>query len=95
MKRWRNPWLRGLLGAIAGYVVALVVAVNVAIFGGAEQGYETPITELMRSRPLLAVVVIVLLIAGPVIGAWIVVRSPGRSSGRARRRPPGTPAALR
>lgn len=83
--------IRGLLGAAFGALVAAVVAVNIAIFGGAEDGYETGLVDLVRSDPLLAVVVLSVLVLGPIIGAVLALRS-NRPSVTSTRRS-GDPAA--
>lgn len=71
----RRSWLIDLVvGGIAGGIVGAIAAVNVVIYAGIERGYEATIPEVFRESPLIGSVVVAILGAGPVLGAWIARR---------------------
>lgn len=66
--KWR-VWLvdvaaGGLVGAIAGGIVA----VNLVIYFGVERGYEADLSEVFERSVLLGVLVVAILIGGPIVG---------------------------
>ena len=71
---WPRTALHGLVGGLAGSVLAGVVAVNVVIFSGIDQGYEATLEELFDHNFVLGVGVTAILAAGPVVGAWLRIR---------------------
>lgn len=79
----RKAWLVDLVrGALSGGLVGAVIAVNVVIFGGIEQGYEASVPEVFRENALIGTLVVAIVAAGPVVGVWIARRL-------RRQRPPG------
>lgn len=69
-----NRWANWVLGGLAGGVVAVIAALNVIIFSGMSQGYETPLPQVFRENLFVGLVVVALLVAGPVVGAWLMGR---------------------
>ena len=73
--RSRRSWLTdGLVGGAIGGVVGGVVAVNFVIFSGIEPGYEATIPEVFRQSMLAGIMTIAILVAGPVVGVWVMRR---------------------
>lgn len=70
----RSRWARGAIGAVLGFVVGAVVAVNVQIFSGVTDGYEASLAEVWDHSPFVTLVIVGLWVAGPVVGAWFAVR---------------------
>jgi uncharacterized membrane protein len=70
-----------VVGGIVGAIVGAIVAVNLAIYLGPEEGYESSLGDLYRRSPVLAVAVVTVLIAGPIVGAVIAHRLRSRRSG--------------
>jgi hypothetical protein len=71
----RREWLvDGLVGVLVGGVVGGIAALNFAIFSGMERGYETTIPEMFRENVLAGLVYVSLLVAGPVLGVWLMRR---------------------
>ena len=69
MTRSMRDWLTDvLIGGFAGAIVGGLLAVNLVIFSGNEQGYEASLDEVFTQSPLLGVAVVTLWIAGPVLG---------------------------
>ncbi len=71
-----------LVGALLGGIVGAVVAVNIAIFAGVESGYEAGLSDLFDQRPATGVVVVVVLLLSPLVGAYaaLKLRRPSRRS---------------
>jgi hypothetical protein len=68
-------WLFDLAaGGILGLVAGLVVAVNLVIFLGPEQGYESSIRDVFEHSTILGVVVLAVLVVGPVVGVLLARR---------------------
>jgi hypothetical protein len=77
-----------VLAALGGFVVAVMVILNLHIVVGLEDGYAASPAEVIECSVLLGVLDIALLVAGPVLG--IVAASRFRSMVRALKgsRPP-------
>ncbi|MCJ7724850.1 MAG: hypothetical protein MUP76_00470 [Acidimicrobiia bacterium] len=74
-----RPTTRALLidlvvGGIVGGIAGAIVAVNVVIFSGIEDGYEASISEVFRENPVVGIVTVAILIAGPVAGVVLARR---------------------
>jgi hypothetical protein len=68
-------WLAdGVIGGIVGGVIGAIVAVNVVIYAGIEDGYEASIPDVFRESPLVGVVTVAILVAGPVLGVVVARR---------------------
>lgn len=67
-----------LLGALFGFVVGAIVAVNVVIFTGMDEGYESTIPEIFGENAAVGVITVLILAAGPVLGV-LVARKLGRN----------------
>jgi hypothetical protein len=68
-------WLVDLAaGGILGGAAGLVVAVNLVIFLGPEQGYESSIQDVFDHSTILGVVVLAILAAGPIVGVLLARR---------------------
>ena len=72
--RTSTRWVAAVVGGIVGFVVGAIVAVNVMIFGGAPDGYQTSIADLFSHSPVLGVVVVAIFLAGPVVGVVLGLR---------------------
>jgi len=80
----RSGWLVDVLvGGAAGGLVAVVVALNLMIYLGPESGYETSLGELFAQSLPAGILVIVVLVAGPVLGV-VSARGWRRSHQRSR-----------
>ncbi len=75
-------------GALAGLVVGWLVAVNVIITFGIDRGYEATIPEVFRENPVAGAVAALILVAGPVLGAWSALRLARSVSPPRRPQPP-------
>jgi len=75
----RRIAIRVVFGAVVGLVVGAIASVNVAIFGGTEDGYEASIPEIFEENALVGVIAVVVLVAGPIIGVMIALREPPTS----------------
>ena len=74
---------RALLGAALGFGVGLVAAVNLVIFSGIGDGYETRIDAVFRESTVIGLLIVLLWIVTPVAGAYFAWRtSENRSSGQ-------------
>ncbi len=72
--RTRGWVLDIVVGLLAGGSVGAVVAVNVVIFAGPEQGYEASLADVFRQNALVGLLVVAVLLAGPVLGVMIARR---------------------
>lgn len=71
----KGDWLRDLLiGVVTGGIVGAIVAVNFVIFSGMERGYESTIPEIFRQSVVAGIVTVGLLLAGPIVGVWLMRR---------------------
>lgn len=66
----RGVW-RMMIGAIVGAAVGLIIAVNVVIFSGVEDGYEAAPADVFEQRPFAAAIAIVAFVLA--IGAGITI----------------------
>lgn len=62
-------------GGVAGLVVGAIAALNIAIFFGPDQGYESSIVDLFESNVLVGLLAVAAMVAGPVVGIVIAMRS--------------------
>ncbi len=60
----------GLIGGLAG----AIAAVNFVIYSGVEQGYEASLVEVFEHSPIVGVVTVMILLAGPVLGVFVARR---------------------
>jgi len=74
-----------VVGTVVGAVVGAIAAVNFVIFVGIERGYEASIGDVFRQSAAAGVVTVAILVAGPLVGAWVGVRSRRRRSHVAHR----------
>lgn len=63
-----------LIGGTTGLIVGAIVAVNVVIFSGMEDGYEASIPEVFRQNWLIGLVVVALFAMGPIVGYRVARR---------------------
>ena len=64
-----------IVGAILGFVVGAIVAVNVVIFSGIDRGYEASIPEVFRENAFVGVLTVAVLVSGPILGVIVSRRS--------------------
>jgi len=69
-----------MLAALCGFVVAVIVILNVHILVGLEDGYAASPADVFAWSVLLGVVDIALLIAGPLLGIVAISRFRSRDS---------------
>lgn len=75
MSTAHRGWVVDLaFGGIVGGITGAIVAVNVVIFSGMEEGYETTIPEMMRQNVFVGVLVMAILMAGPIAGVMVARR---------------------
>lgn len=75
MNRATRAWLVDiLLGGIVGGVVGAIVAVNVVIYSGIEPGYEATIPEVFEQSPVVGILTVTVLLAGPLLGVRVARR---------------------
>lgn len=67
-------------GGIVGALIGAVAAANVAIYFGPDEGYESSLGDLYDHSPVLAVVVVAVLVAGPINGVVVAGRVRKRQS---------------
>jgi len=70
----------GAIGAILGFAVGAIIAVNVVITAGVDQGYEASLPEIFDESIFLGIVTVAILAAGPVLGVIIAYRLQRRSA---------------
>ncbi len=70
----------GAIGAILGFAVGAIIAVNVVITAGVDQGYEASLPEIFEASIFLGIVTVAILAAGPVLGVIIAYRLQRRSA---------------
>lgn len=63
-----------VFAAFVGFAVAVIVAINVVIFSGIDDGYEASLPEVFRQNALVGVLVVLILAVGPVVGVVIARR---------------------
>jgi hypothetical protein len=63
-----------LLGGLLGGLVGGVVAVNLVIFSGMDRGYESSLVDVFRQNPVVGVITVAVLIAGPIAGVVVARR---------------------
>jgi hypothetical protein len=70
----RRDWVVDLaVGAVAGGAVGAIIAVNFIITIGI--GYDVSIPDVFRDNVLSGIVTVAILIAGPVVGLWLMRRA--------------------
>jgi hypothetical protein len=65
---------RFVLAALSGFVIAVIVILNLHILVGLEDGYASSPADVFEWSSLLAVGDIALLVAGPVLGIFAISR---------------------
>ncbi len=60
--------------ALSGFVIAVIAILNLHILVGLEDGYAASPAEVYEWSALLAVVDLALLVAGPVLGVFVISR---------------------
>lgn len=62
-------WLIDLVGGgVTGGLAGAVVAVNVVIYSGIEEGYEASLIEVFEQNFAVGIVTVAILLAGPILG---------------------------
>lgn len=62
-------WLIDLLvGGVTGGLAGAVVAVNVVIYSGIEDGYQASLSEVFEQNVAVGIVTVAILLAGPILG---------------------------
>lgn len=60
-----------VFAAFVGFGVAAIVAINLVIFSGIEDGYEASLPEVFRQNVFVGILVVLILAIGPVAGVMI------------------------
>lgn len=63
-----------LLGSIGGFAIGAVIAVNVVIYAGIDEGYEASVRDVFDQNVLVGIVVVSVLVAAPVAGVVVARR---------------------
>jgi len=71
-----------VLGLILGSVTGAILAVNIAIFAGTDDGYEASLSEIFRQRPIVGGAIILVLIGTPLVAIIILRRVRARRGTR-------------
>lgn len=66
-----------IVGVVIGFVVGAIVAVNVVIYSGIDRGYEASPSDVFSQNPVIGIVALTALVAGPVTGAYLARRVRG------------------
>lgn len=74
------------LGSVVGALIGGIVAVNVVIFSGIDDGYQASIGDVFSDNPIIGVLTVAILVAGPFAGI-VMMR---RRRARRRERAPGS-----
>ncbi|HKX76862.1 MAG TPA: hypothetical protein VJR05_15875 [Acidimicrobiia bacterium] len=82
--RMRHRLVDLVVGVFAGALIAAVLAVNMVIYSGIPQGYEAGLVEVFNYNSLLGIAVVIVLLAGPLLGVLTMVRLRRRKSGVTR-----------
>lgn len=77
----RRRMIDTITGVIGGGIVGAIVAVNIVIYAGPDDGYESSIDDVFRHNVLIGVVTVAALIAGPILGVVVARRLRTRRSG--------------
>lgn len=73
--RGARGWLVDIvIGTTVGAIAGAIVAVNVVIYAGPDQGYESSIGDVFDHSALLGLVVVAMLAGGPIVGIVIARR---------------------
>lgn len=74
-----------LVGGLGGGLVGAITAVNIVVFSGIEDGYESSFGDIMDYSRFLALIVVAVLLAAPISAVFML-----RKLRRSRRipRPP-------
>lgn len=62
------------MGSVAGGVIGAIVAVNVAIYAGPDEGYEASIADVFEHNTVTGLLVVSILIGAPLVGIALVHR---------------------
>jgi len=81
--RWLSWLIDIVAGGVVGFVVGLIVAWNIAIFAGPESGYEANLGEIFEHSPIVGILVVAVLAAGPILGVTVARRQRRRRAPRA------------
>ena len=64
----------GAAGAVTGFVVAIILTLNLHIFAGVEDGYMATPTQVLERSAWILVVDVVILVAAPLLAVILVIR---------------------
>ncbi len=56
------------VGGITAGIIGAIVAVNVVIYSGIDDGYEATLGELFDQNPIVGVISVAILLLGPLVG---------------------------
>lgn len=69
-----------VVGGLLGLIVGAIVSVNIVIYSGVDRGYQATPSEVFAHSPLVGMLAVLALVAGPVAGVFVT------RGGRRRRR---------
>lgn len=71
----KTGWVTdGFVGVILGGVISAIVAVNVVIYAGIEDGYEASIGDVFDESLVIGLVTVAILVGGPILGVYLMRR---------------------
>jgi hypothetical protein len=76
-----------VFAALAGFVIAVIVVLNLHIVVGLEQGYAASPADVLDHSAILAAADVCLLVGGPTFGVLVWSRARGRSHHNVASRP--------
>lgn len=78
-----NGWIVDvILGGAIGGLLGAIVAVNLVIYSGIEDGYEANLVDVFQQSPWIGLLTVAALIAGPTVGVTVARRRRAAGSGR-------------
>ncbi len=70
-----TTWIIDVVGGgFVGILIGAIVAVNIVIFLGPEEGYEADLYEVFSDSPLVGMLALGALVGGPAFGIVLVRR---------------------
>lgn len=70
-----TTWIIDLvIGGFVGLLIGAIVAVNIVIFLGPDEGYEASMNDVFADNPLVGVLALAALVGGPAYGVLLARR---------------------
>jgi len=66
-----------IVGVVIGFGVGAIAAVNIVIYSGIDRGYEASPSDVFSQSPVVGILALAALVAGPITGAYLARRVRG------------------